>query len=293
MKIAVYARKLDELEVATLRHLIALSKAKDIVLVFHENLQPLVSQDHLDSRYFSSAKDLKIAGVHFLITIGGDGTLLDSILYVRDTGTPVIGINTGRLGFLSHTVPEELESMFTELVKGDYYIDQRTLLETKTSGSTIGLIPYALNDMSVHKRDTSAMITVHTYLDDQFFNTYWADGLLVSTATGSTAYSLSCGGPILFPNTKGFVITPVAPHNLNVRPIIVSDESTVTLKIEGRGTNFLFALDSRNQAIDHSQTIEIKKAPFKLNMIRLAEKNFIRTLQDKLNWGKDNRNLDV
>ena len=293
MKIAVYARKLDELEIATLGHLIALANTKDITLVFHQNLKSLVADDTSDTHYFSSPQDFKSAGTHFLITIGGDGTLLDSILYVRDSGTPVIGINTGRLGFLSHTIPQELEGMFTELVRGDYYIDQRTLLETKMSGSAPNIIPYALNDMSVHKRDTSAMITVHTYLDDQFFNTYWADGLLVSTATGSTAYSLSCGGPILFPNTKGFVITPVAPHNLNVRPIIVSDESTITLKIEGRGTNFLFALDSRNEVVDHSKTIEIRKASFKLNMIRLREKNFIKTLQDKLNWGKDNRNLDI
>lgn len=293
MKIAVYARKLDELEISTLRHLISLAEKRSIDLIFHQNLSSLVEKESNTTQYFGSSKDFKKAGPHFLITIGGDGTLLDSILYVRDTGTPVMGINTGRLGFLSHTAPMELAEMFSELVNGEYFIDQRTLLQTHIMGGTSQLIPYALNDMSVHKRDTSAMITVHTYLDDEYFNTYWADGLLVSTATGSTAYSLSCGGPILFPNTKGFVITPVAPHNLNVRPIIVSDESKITLKIEGRGTNFLFALDSRNEVIEYHQKIEITKASYKLNMIRLRHKNFIQTLQDKLNWGKDNRNLDV
>jgi len=294
MIIAVYARKLENVEIETFNMLLKLAAERGINLIYHKNLE---SQLELKTeikdkeiKYFNTTKQLSAFKAQVFISIGGDGTLLDALLNVKDTGIPVLGVNTGRLGFLSNTSPLELEEALNKIVSGDYSLEERTLLETTVEGQH-SFVTYSMNDVSLHKRDTSAMITIHTTLNDSFFNTYWADGLLVSSPTGSTAYSLSCGGPILFPDAKSLLITPVAPHNLNVRPIIVSDNSKIDLRIEGRGTNFLMAFDSRNKVVDYQCFITIKKANFCLNLIKFKEKTFVKTLQDKLNWGKDNRNL--
>ncbi|MBI1182960.1 NAD kinase [bacterium] len=294
MLLAVYARRLDDTEVNTLKQLILHTHNRGISLIFHKNLEPGLKTHKeilIDKPvYFSTTKQLAGLMPQVFISVGGDGTLLDSILYVKDLGIPVLGINTGRLGFLSNTSPGELETAIDQIAASAYSLEPRTLLETTVKGQN-SYTTYSLNDVSLHKRDTSAMITIHASLNGAFFNTYWADGLLVSTPTGSTAYSLSCGGPILFPDAKSLLITPVAPHNLNVRPIIVSDDSIVEMKIEGRGTNFLMAFDSRNKVVDYQCLIKIKKAHFVLNLVKFNEKTFVNTLQDKLNWGKDNRNL--
>lgn len=291
MIIAVYARKLDEAELNTFRSLQKIALENGVKLVCHKNLEKLLHHNDLEIGIFNTPKQLAHFKPEFFISVGGDGTMLDSILYIRDSGIPVLGINTGRLGFLSNTSPENLGKAISNLINGKFEIEQRTLVETNVMGST-NYHSISLNDVSIHKRDTSAMITIHCHLNGEYFNTYWADGLLVSSPTGSTAYSLSCGGPILFPNAKSLLITPVAPHNLNVRPIIVSDDTEISLEIEGRGSNFLLALDSRNKVVEYQSKISLKKAPFQLSLIKFKDRNFVNTLQDKLNWGKDNRNLN-
>lgn len=292
MTAAIYARSLEQVEEETFDRLVEISRSMGIDMAYHVNLAPHLR--HLGRlevpQLFSNNRELTRFKPQIFICIGGDGTMLDSLLYVKDSGIPVIGINTGRLGFLSHTSPEALAPALEQIVLGTYDIEKRTVLRTEVKGKQ-RFTTISLNDISFHKRDTSAMLAIHAGLNGMPFNTYWADGLLVSTPTGSTAYSLSCGGPVLFPNTEGLLITPVAPHNLNVRPVIVADTTTIQIRVEGRGTNFLMAFDSRNRLVDYQSTIDIQKSNFKLNLIRFKDKPFINTLQEKLNWGKDNRNL--
>jgi NAD+ kinase len=291
MLLAVYARKLDIGEIETFNTLRRLAREKNISLVYHKGIEKLIRKDEsIDKGFFNTPKQLAALKPSAFLSIGGDGTLLDSVLYVKESNVPVLGINTGRLGFLSNTSPNDLERSLEKIIGNDYDIEKRSILQCKVEGPH-QMTSYALNDVSVHKRDTSAMITIHCSLNNEAFNTYWADGLLVSSPTGSTAYSLSCGGPILFPNAKSFLITPVAPHNLNIRPIIVSDDTKIKMVVEGRGANFLMAFDSRNKAFDYQSVIEIEKAPFQLHLIKFKGKSFVSTLQEKLNWGKDNRNL--
>ncbi len=291
MVIAVYARKLEQQEKESFYTLRILAEEKGIKLVYHKNIEgQLDGKSDSEIGYFNTPKQLISFKPSFFLSFGGDGTLLDSILYVKNSEIPVLGVNTGRLGFLSNTLPSALNESLNQLLKGEFKTEKRAVLKTTVSGNH-NTETYSLNDVSVHKRDTSAMITVHCNLNDEEFNTYWADGLLVSTPTGSTAYSLSCGGPVLFPDAKSFLITPVAPHNLNVRPIIISDDTKIRLEVEGRGANFLMAFDSRNKVFDYNSIIEIEKAPFSLNLVKFKGKKFVSTLQDKLNWGKDNRNL--
>ncbi len=238
---------------------------------------------------FRSHQDIK-GKVDTLVSIGGDGTMLKSIVHVRDSGIPVMGLNTGRLGFLSNVSKEAADAAMEALLKGKYELDQRSLVTLDPSQPIFGDSNFALNELSVHKKDTSAMVTVHAYINDDFLNTYWADGLIVATPTGSTAYSLSCGGPIVSPNADNFIITPIAPHNMNVRPVIVRDDNVITLKIEGRDENFLAALDSRSVTIDPTMELRLKKADFKVNLVRLEGQNFLDTIRTKLMWGMDRRN---
>lgn len=296
MLVAIYARHLGELEINTLKKLIAACIQEQVDFIFHKSLAEGVKEhfqefDITDKHFYNRKDDLRRKKVQFFVCIGGDGTMLDSILFVGGTNVPVLGINTGRLGYLSTIALNEIEAMLVELKAKNYDIDPRSALESRMTTLKNPKSHFALNDISLHKRDTSSMITIHTYLNGEYFNTYWADGLLVSTPTGSTAYSLSCGGPIMYPDAQGFIITPVAPHNLNVRPIIVSDQTTITLKVDGRGVNYLLAMDSRNRVVDYDSIIEIKKAPFSLDLVSFKSKSFSKTLQDKLNWGRDNRNL--
>ena len=239
---------------------------------------------------FAKHEELVEAKPDFLISFGGDGTVLDSMLYVLDSNIPIAGCNTGRLGFLSTANSGQLNELIQTLENGDHKIGSRSVLMVDGNLPSFNGPQYALNDVSIHKRDTSAMITVDTFLDNSFFNTYWADGVLISTPTGSTAYSLSCGGPLMFPNSSGFIINPVAPHNLNVRPVVVSNNTVIKLKVKGRGTKFLMSLDSRYKVVSYGQEITIQKAPFKLNFVELDNHDFVKRLREKLNWGKDHRN---
>ena len=238
---------------------------------------------------FNSSADLDET-IDCLISLGGDGTLLDTVTLVKDTGIPVLGINYGRLGFLANLGKEDLHTVFEALVDRKYVLDKRTLLHLDSDFDVFEDAPYALNEFSLHKKDSSPMIKIHTYLNGEFLNTYWADGLIVATPTGSTGYSLSCNGPVVFPESASFVITPVSPHNLNIRPIVVPDNTIVSFEVEGRTDGFLCTLDSRRAIVSKEIQLAVRKEAFGINLIRLNENNFLQTLRSKLSWGLDKRN---
>lgn len=225
-----------------------------------------------------------------MITLGGDGTMLAAAAEVRDSNTPIMGINLGRLGFLSSIEKKRIREAIFLLKKGRWTIDERYLLHLDSNLPLFGDMPFALNDCTLLKRDTSSMITIHTYINGAYLNTYWADGIIIATSTGSTGYSLSCGGPIIFPRSGNFVITPVAPHNLNVRPVVISDNSVVSFEIEGRADNFLCTLDSRFETITAEHQLAIRKCDFTVKFIELPDTDFMQTIRGKLLWGKDARN---
>jgi NAD+ kinase len=238
---------------------------------------------------FSSQADIR-GKVDFLISIGGDGTLLDTITLVGDSGIPIIGINMGRLGFLSSIAKNEILPAIDQIIAKKYSIDQRTLLKLETSNRLFGDFNYALNDVTIYKNTPISLLTIKTYINDEFLNTYWADGLIVATPTGSTAYSLSCTGPVLTPDSANFVITPIASHNLTVRPIVVPDDSKISLVIESRGFECFVGLDSRIEKIDNTFRLNVSKEAFKINLLRLSNQFFYKTIREKLNWGFDIRN---
>ncbi len=228
--------------------------------------------------------------VQLFISIGGDGTLLESITHIGLFETPILGINTGRLGFLATISQDETDRVLQNVFDGNYSLDKRAVLRLKSNKDIFGKLNFALNDFTVMKKDSSSMITIHTFIDGEFLNSYWADGIIVSTPTGSTGYSLSCGGPLIFPRSGNFVITPVSPHTLTVRPIVVADSSEITFQIEGRSKRFLVSLDSRIASVDSAIKLKLTKADFKVNLVQLEDHHYFKTLRQKLNWGLDIRN---
>ena len=292
MKIAIYSRGVEN------------DQHKDMVSFLDElnyhKVEPVFFQDFFNQFYsavnmkgkystFNSAGDLDDS-IDCVISLGGDGTLLDTVGLVRDKGIPIMGINFGRLGFLASIGREQLADAVKALKKQTYVIDKRTMIHLDASISMFGNVPFALNEFSIHKRDTAPMIKIHTYLNGEFLNTYWADGLIVATPTGSTGYSLSCNGPIMFPDSGSFLITPVAPHNLNVRSIVVPDDNIISFEIESRTDQIICALDSRREIVSKNVQLAVKKEAFLLNLLRLTENNFLQTLHNKLTWGLDKRN---
>lgn len=231
-----------------------------------------------------------MAMMDFMISIGGDGTLLDAVCQVGELEIPILGLNTGRLGFLATVATKDISLAIDQLAKNNFQIENRSLISLQSHRRYFNGLNFALNEFTIHKRDTSSMITVHTYIDDKYLNSYWADGLIVSTPTGSTGYSLSCGGPLISPEAKSLVITPVSPHNLNVRPIIVSDDSEISLEIEGRAEKFLISLDSRSTSISSDVKLSVCKEKFQAKLVKLPHYHFFDTLRQKLNWGFDMRN---
>lgn len=227
-----------------------------------------------------------------LISIGGDGTILRAITYVKDLGIPIVGINTGRLGFLATIQTEEIDSALSEIFNGDYKISERTLLSVNTEpeSQVVGHTNFALNEIALSRKNTTSMITVETHLDDEYLTSYWADGLILSTPTGSTGYSLSCGGPVITPEANNFALTPIAPHNLSARPLIIPDKTKVTFKVDGREDQFLMSLDSRIVTLPNTTTVTVKKAGFAIKMVERLEETFLDTLRKKLLWGEDRRN---
>jgi NAD+ kinase len=228
--------------------------------------------------------------IDFVISLGGDGTLLDTVTLVRDKNIPVAGINFGRLGFLASIGKEEVVDAVKAMSRRSYIIDRRTLIHLDSNVPLFNDVPYALNEFAIHKRDTAPMIKVHTYLNGELLNTYWADGLILATPTGSTGYSLSCGGPVVFPDACSLVLTPIAPHNLNVRPIVIPDNTIISFEVESRADEIICALDSRRELVDKNVLLAVRKENFMLNLVRLNENNFLQTLRNKLSWGLDKRN---
>lgn len=228
--------------------------------------------------------------IDLFLTLGGDGTLLDIVSVIRDTGIPVIGINFGRLGFLASINKSDIAAAIFAVVNNNFTLDSRELLSIDSDVKVFGDENFALNDITIHKRDDAAMIITRVYLNNEFLNAYWGDGIIISTATGSTAYSLSCGGPIIFPESRSIVLTPVSPHNLNVRPVILPDSCTLSFEVESRSNNYLVSCDSRTATIDKPLRFYVKRAGFQLNLIRLNNESYLSTLRNKLLWGLDTRN---
>jgi NAD+ kinase len=292
MKAAIYSRAMDAEQQQDFQLFfdeLAVQKIEPVI--FHDLYEQIKSVLRLSdsTTTFSLADDLT-ENIDFIISMGGDGTLLDTITLVRDRNIPVMGINFGRLGFLASIGREDVKSAVTALNKRTFVIDNRTMIHLDASQPLFGKVPYSLNEFSIHKRDTAPMIKIHTYLNGEFLNTYWADGLIVATPTGSTGYSLSCNGPIVFPESGSFVITPVAPHNLNVRPIIVPDDNIISFEVESRSEQIICALDSRREIVNKNVELAVRKESFGINLIRLNENNFLQTLRNKLTWGLDKRN---
>lgn len=293
MKVLIYGYKAKDKDMEVIRTVFnQLRKRKHTIFVY----EPYLAQ--LKAKKFNTKgcipikthKELLANDPDFLFSLGGDGTMLKAVTLIRDSGIPMLGINLGRLGFLA-TIEKKFAAMAIEQVeRGMYTKDFRSLLYLESNNELFGDTPFALNDFTLLKRDTSAMVVIHAFINGDFLNSYWADGIILATSTGSTAYSLSCGGPIIFPNSGNFVLTPVAPHNLNVRPIVISDESVVSFEIEGRSESFLATMDSRHETIDSSVNLAIRKGDFKIQLLQLHDMTFLKTIQDKLAWGADTRN---
>jgi len=289
---AIYSRKPPLKDTDTVKELIQLLLQNQFQLMI---AGPLLEElrKHMplpeSTMAFSSYDDLKDKA-ECLISLGGDGTLLDTITLVRDSGIPVLGINIGRLGFLAGVGKEEIEEAVLSLANNSFILDKRSLLQLECNKPLFEKAPFALNEVTIHKKDVSSMIRIHTYINGEFLTSYWADGLIVSTPTGSTGYSLAVGGPVMMPSGSSFIIAPIAPHNLNIRPIVIADDSVISFEVEGRTDTFLCTLDARTETIDSSFQIAVRKAPFQLSLVRLHERSFLSTLTKKLNWGLDSRN---
>lgn len=291
MKIAVYGRTFDVKHLPQVQKLFAFLSVSDTEVCIYESFHNfLSSQFKLGNNTTTFKSHSEIRDSDFMFSIGGDGTLLDTLAFVRDSGVPVLGFNTGRLGFLSGTPMDTCCEALDDLFKHNYTIDQRSLLRLETPNNLFGEVNFALNELTLHKKDSATMMTIHTYINGEYLNSYWADGLIVSTPTGSTAYSLSCGGPLMLPDSENFIVTPIAPHNLNVRPIVISDKSEIMFSLEGRSKQYMAALDSRTEIIDADLVLTVKKEKFKVNLVRLKSQDFLNTLRKKLMWGTDLRN---
>lgn len=292
MKVAIYSRGLDfDQETSLLELIEELNRHNTTIFIFQHLLEQFTLPKHLYDKMipFTTSDDLD-EDIECMISLGGDGTLLDTVTLVKDKNIPILGINFGRLGFLASISKEELISAVDSLLNHTFLIDKRTLIHLDSSEKLFGDTPFALNEFAIHKRDISPMVKIHTYLNGEFLNTYWADGLIVSTPTGSTGYNMSCNGPIMFPESASFVITPVAPHNLNVRPIIVPDTNVISFEVEGRGEQIICALDARREIVSKTIQLAVKREKFGVNLIRLNENSFLSTLRTKLTWGLDKRN---
>ena len=292
MTIAIFGTEYPEQFNKYIHHLIKKLEGEHINLLIEEEFYSFLKKDIRFKKTvntFNNYDQLK-DNADFLLSIGGDGTLLKAVTYIRDSEIPILGINTGRLGFISSVSTDQIDAAINDLLKNNYTINDRTLLELNTTNNLFMNKNFALNEVAVSKKDTSSMIRIDAFVDEEYLNTYWADGLVVSTATGSTGYSLSCGGPIIMPGTNNIIITPNAPHNLNVRPIVISDNSIIRLKIEDRDQLALVSLDARSRAFDNKIELIIKKAKFKIKLVQPQNNSFTTTIRNKLMWGLDKRN---
>ncbi len=292
IKVAVYGQNY-------LKEITQQAVEKLIEVLLEKDAEVYVEEEFLEIQFNHVKDNTKIKTFHtldtsfnLLISVGGDGTILRAITYVRDLNIPVVGINTGRLGFLATIQIDDIEPALTEIFNGEYKISERALLSVSTDPEHEDVVNtyFALNEIAISRKNTTSMITIETHLDDEFLTTYWADGLILSTPTGSTGYSLSCGGPVIAPNAKNFVLTTIAPHNLSARPLVIPDSKTVRLKVNGREDQFLMSLDSRIVTLSNTTIVTVKKADFVIKMVELLEESFLATLRKKLLWGEDRRN---
>lgn len=292
MLVALYNRTFEEANIPTLQRVVEMLEQYRVEMMvykdFYERLQPHVHFKN-PPRLFTGHRDLPLH-THVLLSLGGDGTMLDTISFVGASNIPILGINLGRLGFLAAVPVEDLDTAILSLVRSSYTLEKRSLIHLDASVPLFGDAPFALNEFTLHRKDSSSMIKIHTYLNGEFLNTYWADGLIVSTPTGSTGYSLSCGGPVVFPQASSFVITPVAPHNLNTRSIVVADDNIISFEVEGRSEQFLATLDARTESITSNIQLAVRKESFTISLVRPDEHNFLQTIRQKLYWGIDRRN---
>jgi len=294
MKIAIYGQSCNDKTKSSIINLLSFLSNKTCTVHIENDFYTLLNKELNLSRDYSNFNTFETLDTSYdvLISIGGDGTILRAVTYIKDLAIPIIGINTGRLGFLATIQKDNIESALTDLFEGNYKISERSLLsiETMPKNNKLFKLNFALNEIAVSRKNTTSMITVETKLNDEYLTSYWADGLIVSTPTGSTGYSLSCGGPVITPSATNFVLTPIAPHNLNARPLVIPDSTEIKLKVSGREDNYLVSLDSRIATVDNNTTIVIKKATFNVKMIVLEKESFLDTLRRKLLWGEDRRN---
>ncbi len=290
MTIALFGKTIALENGENMRQLFAELAKNQVEIVVYQPFAELVKAfvpSGVNYNVFTSNADLN---ADLLFSIGGDGTILDTVPFVLDSGIPVAGINMGRLGFLSSISKNEIVNAVNSVLTGDYTVEQRSLLELVSPEKVFDDVKYALNELNVIRNPEHSLLAIKVFVDDIYLNTYWGDGILLATPTGSTAYSLSAGGPIIAPNAKNFVITPIATHNLTVRPVVIPDDSTIRIQVEGREKSFVFSMDSRNCTLDTSVQLEVRKAGFCLNLVRMRGEDFFGTIRNKLMWGKDNRN---
>lgn len=294
MKIAIYGQYYQGNTHPSIKILLDFLAQKKLDVFIEKDFFGLMQKEDIDIHHYDTFKTFQKLDNSYdlLISIGGDGTILRAITYVRDLGIPIVGINTGRLGFLATIQTNQIESAMTSIFEKRFKISERTLLSIETNPVNKDIIHtnFALNEIAVSRKNTTSMITVATHLNNEYLTSYWADGLIVSTPTGSTGYSLSCAGPVISPDANNFVLTPIAPHNLSARPLIIPDDTEIQLKVDGREDDYLISLDSRIATLPKSTIISIKKATFKIKMVELLSESFIDTLRKKLLWGEDKRN---
>jgi NAD+ kinase len=294
MKVALFGQYYQNTTSPIFTRLFAFLSKNNIEVVIEENFLAILEENKLilnSYKKFNSYKDLDKT-FDMLISVGGDGTILRAATLVRNSGIPILGINAGRLGFLATVQQENIEIFLQLVLEKKYTISKRTLLSLSCSPKIedIKELNFAMNEITISRKDTTSMITIETYLNGEYLNSYWADGLIISTPTGSTGYSMSCGGPILMPEVNSLVLTPIAPHNLNARPLVIPDNTEIKLKVSGREENYLVSLDSRITSVKNEAVLSIKKTPFKINMVEIADETFLKTLRNKLLWGEDKRN---
>ncbi len=294
MKIAIYGQYYQNSTEPIIKDIFTFLIKNNVEIIIEANFLKILFEKNLilkEYPTFESHTELD-SSFDILISIGGDGTILRAATLVRDSGVPILGINAGRLGFLATVQNDNIAEFLQFIIDKKYSISKRTLLSLSClpENEAIKDLNFAINEISVSRKETTSMITIETYLNDEYLNSYWADGLIIATPTGSTGYSLSCGGPILTPNVQSFVITPIAPHNLNARPLVVTDETEIRLKVSGRDDHYLVSLDSRLFSVNNDTVLCIKKSPFEINMVEIPDATFLKTLRNKLFWGEDRRN---
>ncbi|RYZ96545.1 MAG: NAD kinase [Sphingobacteriaceae bacterium] len=291
MKVAIYGRQFTEEALPYIQQVFDNLQLHNAEIFVHRMLYNNLHGKISIVQYDVLEENQPIKGfIDVFLTLGGDGTLLDTVTLIRNSGIPVIGINFGRLGFLASINKNDIAAAIHAVVNKQFTLDSRALLRIESDSKVFGDDNFALNEITIHKRDDSAMITTHTFLDGHFLNSYWSDGIIISTATGSTAYSLSCGGPIIFPQSNSIAVTPISPHNLNVRPVVLPDTSKLSFEVECRSANYLVSCDSRTAVLDKTVRFNVRKAGFQLNLIRLNNESYLSTLRHKLLWGLDTRN---